>query len=172
VILWQQGSLDEAAKEFQEAIRAKPDYERAHYILGSVLRQKGDLDGALKELRRALQLDPNDAGAHQALGMALKQQGDTHGAAEEFLRAETLNKATMNTQAATLATHTGARQLRQGDVEGSIQQFRSALKLAPDFAPAHYQLALALKQKGELAQAQAEFEKAHQLDPHLKSPRE
>ena len=46
----------------------------------------------------------------------------------------------------------------------------TALKLSPDFAPAHFQLALALRQKGEAAQASVEFEKAHELDPHLRPP--
>jgi Flp pilus assembly protein TadD len=86
--------------------------------------------------------------------------------------AETLNKALMNTQAATLATNAGVKQLRQGDREGAINQFNNALKLAPDYAPAHYQLALALQQKGDVEQARAEFDKAHQLDPRLKAPRQ
>jgi Flp pilus assembly protein TadD len=139
--------------------------------LGSVLRQKGDLDGALQELRTAVELDPKDAGAHQALGTVLRQKHDLQGAAEEFRQAETLNKALMNTQAATLATNAGAKQLRQADLEGAINQFNNALKLAPDYAPAHYQLALALEQKGDLDRARAEFNKAHQLDPHLQAPR-
>jgi Flp pilus assembly protein TadD len=76
----------------------------------------------------------------------------------------------MNRQAATLDTNTGVQQLRQGDVEGSIEKFRAALKLSPDFAAAHFQLGVALHEKGDVAQASAEFEKAHQLDPHLKPP--
>jgi hypothetical protein len=42
--------------------------------------------------------------------------------------------------------------------------------LAGDYAPAHYQLALALRRKGDSARAQAEFDKAHQLDPHMRLP--
>ena len=74
----------------------------------------------------------------------------------------------MNVQAATLATNTGAKQLRQGDVEGAIAKFKEALKLSPNYAPAHFQLALALRQKGDATQAAEEFKKAGQLDPHLK----
>jgi Flp pilus assembly protein TadD len=78
----------------------------------------------------------------------------------------------MNVQAATLATNTGANQLREGDVDDAIEKFRAALKLAPDFAPAHFQLGMAFLRKGDSAQASAEFEKAHQLDPHLRPPRQ
>jgi Flp pilus assembly protein TadD len=171
VILWQQGKLEDAATQFRAAIGARPDYQQAHYILGSVLRQKGELEAALEELQTALHLDPNDAGAHQALGMVLRQKADPNGASAEFQKADALNKAKMDTQAATLATNTGAKQLRQGDVNPAIEQFRNALKLAPDYAPAHYQLALALERKGDLDQARTEFDKAQQLNPHLKRPR-
>ncbi|PYV25718.1 MAG: hypothetical protein DMG24_08680 [Acidobacteria bacterium] len=170
VILWQQGKLDEAATEFRAAIRLRPGYAQAHSILGSVLRQKGDLEGALDELHQAVALDANDAAAHQSLGTVYRQKGDTAKAQEEFQKAETLNKAQMNLQAATLTTNTGAKQLRNGDLEGAIEKFHAALKLSPDFAAAHFQLALALRQKGDARQATEEFEKAYRLDPHLKPP--
>jgi Tfp pilus assembly protein PilF len=135
-----------------------------------VLRQKGDLDGASDELRAALQLDPNDGAAHQSLGMVYRQKRDAAQAQQEFQKAEELNQAKMNLQAATLATNTGTRQLGQGDVDGAIEKSRAALKLRPDFAPAHFQLARALRQKGNAAEAEEEFEKALQLRPHLKAP--
>ena len=104
--------------------------------------------------------------------MVHKQKGDQTHAADEFKRAEALNRERMNVQAAMLATNTGAKQLREGNMSGGIEHFRAALKMAPNFAPAHYQLGLALRQKGDLAQASREFQRAHQLDPHLKPPRE
>ena len=56
--------------------------------------------------------------------------------------------------------------------KGAMEQFLSALKLAPDYVPAHYHMGLALRQKGNAALAEAEFERAHQLDPRLRPPRE
>jgi tetratricopeptide (TPR) repeat protein len=53
-----------------------------------------------------------------------------------------------------------------------MEQLQSALKLAPNYAPAHYHMGLALRQKGDAAQAAAEFERAHQLDPRLRPPHE
>ena len=163
--------MDKAAAELRAAAEARPNYEQAHTVLGSVLRQKGDLDAAQAELQAALKLDPQDAGAHQALGTVYQQKGNTTAASEEFSRSEEINKAKMNVQAATLATNTGANQLLEGDVDGAIEKFRAALKLAPDFAPAHFQLGMAFLRKGDNAQASAEFEKAHELDPHLRPPR-
>jgi Flp pilus assembly protein TadD len=61
--------------------------------------------------------------------------------------------------------------LRQGDIEGAIEKFREVLSTFPDFAPAHHQLGMALRKKGDLAEATTAFEKARRLDPRLKPPR-
>lgn len=58
--------------------------------------------------------------------------------------------------------------LGTGDLDGAISQFRSAIGLAPNYAPAHFHLGEALRQKGERAEAEKEFERAAELDPKLK----
>jgi Flp pilus assembly protein TadD len=58
--------------------------------------------------------------------------------------------------------------LTAGDVDAAIAQFRSAISTAPTYAPAHYQLAIALNRKGAKDEAKVEFEKASALDPSLK----
>jgi Flp pilus assembly protein TadD len=42
--------------------------------------------------------------------------------------------------------------------------------MAPNYAPAHFQLAIALLRKGDQAQSEQEFQKAAELDPKLKRP--
>jgi Tfp pilus assembly protein PilF len=53
--------------------------------------------------------------------------------------------------------------LSAGDVEGAIAQFRAAIKMADHYAPAHYQLAQALKQQGNTQEAAHEFDRAAEL---------
>ena len=168
----QSGQIDAAVVEYRKAIALKPDFAEAYRNMGRALEERKDLNGAISFYQGALRLRPDWAEVHEALGMVYKQKGDQTQAGDKFKKAEALNRERMNVQAATLATNTGARQLREGDLNGGIEQFRAALKMAPNFAPAHYQLGLALRQKGNLAQASAEFQKAHQLDPHLKPPKE
>ena len=43
------------------------------------------------------------------------------------------------------------------------------MRLKPDYAGAHYNLALALHQEGKEDAAQAEFEKACEISPELKN---
>jgi Flp pilus assembly protein TadD len=60
--------------------------------------------------------------------------------------------------------------LSAGDVDGAIAQFRSAVSSSPDYGQAHYQLGLALRQKGASEESSNEFRRAAELDPQLKPP--
>ncbi len=168
--LWQQGDLPGAAEELRAAIGAKPDYAEAHYTLGSVLKQKGELQPAADALREAIRLQPDFAGAHTNLGAVLRQLGDDDGAAVESRKGMDLLKKKSSEQAATFATNSGRRLLNAGDLDGAILQFRSAIQSLPGYAPAHYQLATALQRKGNKEEASKEFQRAAEIDPHLRPP--
>lgn len=51
--------------------------------------------------------------------------------------------------------------------EQAIAEYRKAIELAPDYAPAHSNLGTLLVASGDRATAQAEFEQALRLDPRL-----
>ena len=70
------------------------------------------------------------------------------------------------------AVNAGRERLRQNDLPGAIDKFREAISLDPQNAKAHYQLGLALRQKGALAEARVEFQKAQGLAPYLKAPKD
>ncbi|MEP7341151.1 MAG: tetratricopeptide repeat protein, partial [Acidobacteriota bacterium] len=48
--------------------------------------------------------------------------------------------------------------------------FESAIKKDPGYAPAHYQLGLALKKKGQAKAATEAFQRAQQIERRLKPP--
>ena len=104
------------------------------------------------------------------MAAVLRQSGDSAGAAEEARAGARIAASTNNLQAATFATNSGKRLLSVGDLDGAISQFRSAINSEPKYAPAHFQLGLALNQKGEKDEAQKEFQKATGLDPNLTPP--
>jgi Tfp pilus assembly protein PilF len=91
------------------------------------------------------------------------------GARAEFAEAARLNKLKSDNQAAQFATNTGIRKLKEGQVATAIGRFEAALKLDPAYAPAHYQLGLALQKQGKRAAAQAAFARARELDPRLQT---
>ena len=96
--------------------------------------------------------------------------GDNEGAAAEARTGAQIGQQKTGLQAATLATSSGRRLLNAGDVDGAITQFRSAINSSPNFAQAHYQLAIALRRKGDQDEAAKEFRKAAELDPQLAPP--
>jgi Flp pilus assembly protein TadD len=58
--------------------------------------------------------------------------------------------------------------MKAGNLDAAIERFEAAIKLTPDDAKAHYHLAKALLEKGQKQAAQAEYQKAKQLDPRTK----
>jgi len=85
--LLQQGRYDEAIRQYQEALKLKPDLAEAHANWGLALKGKGNLDGAILEYIAALQLDPTLADAHYNLGAALAATGRPADAVKAFRRA-------------------------------------------------------------------------------------
>ena len=135
-----------------------------------MLKQKGELAEAAKALREAIRLQPEFAGAHTTLASVLRQLGDNEGSAAESRAGAEIAKRKTSEQAALFATNSGRRLFNAGDLDGAISQFRSAIESVPGYAPAHYQLALALQRKGDKQGALQEFKTAADLDPRLKAP--
>jgi len=66
--------------------------------------------------------------------------------------------------------NSGRRLRNAGDLDGAISQFLVAIHSAPNYAAAHFELGLALRQQGKLKEAEEEFQRAAALDPNLKAP--
>ena len=61
----------------------------------------------------------------------------------------------------------GTAQFNKAMYQGAADSYREAIRLKPDVAHAHYNLAMALLRLDEAKVAQAEFLEAHRLDPSL-----
>ena len=66
----------------------------------------------------------------------------------------------------------GLERLRQNQLSDAIARFREAIGLDPKNAQAHYQLGLALRRRGDVAEAKAEFASARRLAPYLRAARQ
>jgi TolB-like protein/Tfp pilus assembly protein PilF len=59
ILLFADGNLREAKREFERAISLNPNYAAAHYFFGlNVLASLGRFDAAIAEIKRAIELDP------------------------------------------------------------------------------------------------------------------
>ena len=81
------GQIDEAIRQFKEAIRLKPDYAEAHNNLGAVLDKKGQIDEAIRQYEEAIRLRPYYVEAHYNLGTILDNKGQTEEAIREYQQA-------------------------------------------------------------------------------------
>jgi tetratricopeptide (TPR) repeat protein len=70
-ILRQQGKVDEAITQYQEALRIKPDNESIHFNLARACYQEGRLGLAIEQFQSALQIDPGDMEAQNNLAWLL-----------------------------------------------------------------------------------------------------
>ena len=61
------------------------------------------------------------------------------------------------------------RRLAAGDAGGGVSSLREAVRLAPEMAEAHRELALALDKQGQKAEARKHFDEARRLAPHLQA---
>jgi tetratricopeptide (TPR) repeat protein len=170
VVLWQTGRAEDAVQAFRSAINRRPDYADAHYMLGTILRQQGLTSEALAAFRATIANRPTSAEAHLSLGQLLAQLGQTEASVAALAEAERLTRLKADREAAAFAVAVGVQKLEARDTAGAIERFREAIRLAPESARAHYQLALALQRAGAEREAQTHFAEAKRLAPFMTSP--
>jgi Flp pilus assembly protein TadD len=69
--------VDDAAVEYRQAIRLKPQLADAHCGLGNLLGAQEKFEEAKSELRVCVQLAPDNYEAHLGLGLILMREGKT-----------------------------------------------------------------------------------------------
>ena len=158
--LLQQGKLDEAIGQYQEAIRLKPDYANAHNNLGIAFARKGQTDEAIGQYREAIRLKPDHADAHNGLGVALHKEGQMDEAIRQLQEAIRLKP-----DHADAHYNLGVALYQQGRAAEAIRQFQGVIRLKPDHAEAHNNLGAALSLKGETDEAIRQFQEALRLKP-------
>ena len=82
--LYQKGQIDEAIRQYQEAVRIKPGLLNAHYNLGVAFDLKGQKDEAIRQFQEAIAVKPDNAAARKHLGLALYQKGQIDEAIRQY----------------------------------------------------------------------------------------
>jgi tetratricopeptide (TPR) repeat protein len=190
----EQGRLDEAIAEFQEAIQLDPDFVEAHYNLGLAYTDQGEFDAAIAEYEKAIGLAPDLAVAHNGLGNVYYNLNRIDEAMAEYEEAVRLDPdladahfnlghvyLSLDRYAEALVAYQEANRLNPGDAEtlhnigvafikqGMVNEasgaWEEAIRANPDFAETHYTLGLAYMDLQRYGEAITQLNEALRLDP-------
>ncbi len=148
----QQGKNELAAELIETAISIRPDVADFHSNLGQVHQALGDDIQAEASLRRALDLDPDHTKALSNLAALDRRRGDLESAASHASRA-----VAMAPGVAEARVNQGNIFRDAGLVNEAIAAYRAAIERKPDYALAHWNLALALLLAGNYPEGFAEL---------------
>jgi protein O-GlcNAc transferase len=160
VLYMQVGRYADAARELSASLKLRPENGDAWATLGSVYNKLDQLPDAVSALREAIRQLPRQADPHLTLAAVLIKQNQPAEATEERRKAADLMRANMNRQRAEVATNAANSQMKSGNLEQAISQFREALSYDQDYGEAHAGLANALERQGKTAEAAGERQKA------------
>jgi predicted O-linked N-acetylglucosamine transferase (SPINDLY family) len=140
VALYSAGRLRDAWIECGRIASIDPDYPRALHLGGVILLDSGQVAAAGTQLERALSIDPTAAGAWLDLARVLDQMSRPGDALSARRRA--LAQAPNDPE---VVTNASAGLLASGDVAAAVETADMACRLAPQYASAWFNLALALQ---------------------------
>jgi len=142
-----------AEQALRAAVAIDEDYSEAHHNLGVVLARTGRHLEAVAAFRRALEINPNYGEAAGNLGLAYLELGEPESAASVLRGSVRDGRATPDDY-----NHLGVALSRIGKPPEAIEALHAALRLRPDFAAAHVNLAEAYSALGRFEEACLERE--------------
>jgi len=151
------GHPEEALKQFRLVLADSPKHLESLINIGGIHLSRGEADLALKAFTNAL--SAWDVPLVRAnLAVAYLQLGHLEQAEKELKRA-----LGQNPQMVEAWTNLGTVLMHRGRLKESIAAGEEALKLAPDFALAHNNLAAAYLERGDRDKARGHALKAREL---------
>jgi len=157
----EQGQLDEAIAEYQEAIKLEPDNADAHRNLGTAYGEQGEWEEAAAAYEQAIELAPDSGEAYGDLvGVYtyLERLPEAVAAGEKAIE--------LAPDYATAHNNLGFAYSEQGKVDEAIAEYEEAIRLDPTDPTPHYNLGLLYRRQDQLDEAVAEYQEAIRLDPN------
>jgi tetratricopeptide (TPR) repeat protein len=153
--------MQDAEKEYQEALKLRPGLPEAHLALGLVYAGAFQWPKAEEQFRQQVKLQPGNAEAAYRLGEALLEQGKAREARAELMRADQL----MPEMPETLYSLGKAASL-EGDAASAEKAWTKLLSLEKQSslaAQAHFGLAGIYRKQGKTSEAKKEMQEFESL---------
>ena len=122
----EKGMLDEAARQFEEAIKRYPKHHKSYYNLGVVYHRRGDLKKALEYFRRSIALNPDSVRAHYNLATIYLQQQQWELAIRHYVKVNELDP-----EIATAHFNLGMAYANLGNLKSAVSEWEKVLELDP-----------------------------------------
>ncbi|MET0646844.1 MAG: tetratricopeptide repeat protein [Pyrinomonadaceae bacterium] len=147
------GKIEQAVKEYNEAIRAYPALAPAHNNLGSAHFAAARFEEAAAAFRRAAEIDANYGQAHFNLALThlkLGREREAEAALQSALRAYYT---------------TGDEHFKAGRLKEAEESYRGMLQIDPDYVPALLRLGLVCNDARRFEEAARHLRRAAERQP-------
>jgi len=168
VSLSKDGKYDDSVAAFNRALGVNPKCADCYYNIGYAYGQKKEFDKAEENYKKALEVKPDYPDAYNGLANIYNTQKKFDLAAEASKKAAELSASAPGGGGGGNADslyNQGVILWNSGKIADAKKAFEAALAANPNHAEAHYQLAMALVNEGNLAGAAAEFNNYLKLAP-------
>jgi tetratricopeptide (TPR) repeat protein len=166
VLLKRQQRLDDAKREYQQAIQRQPKHAvAARTMVGIICSLQGKADEARREYEQVLAMDPQSPVAANNLAWDYAERG---GNLDVALSLAQTAKARMPKSWEASDT-LGWIYYKKGLEDLAVTALRQGAEQAPSNAIVHYHLGLAQLKKGSTKDARLSLERALKLDPNFAS---
>jgi len=156
-----EGSLEEAKKQFNEAIKSYPSNPEIPLLIARAEFRADNMDEARQNIIRALDLKPNYTEAVFLLSQINIAEGDSDKAIEN-VRSATL----INPNDPTLFFELGMMYYQDEQYTNAIGAFSRSVNLFPRYSNARYFLGLSLSEKNRINDAIIQFEWLEENNPN------
>ncbi|HSL91397.1 MAG TPA: tetratricopeptide repeat protein [Candidatus Limnocylindrales bacterium] len=156
-----------AERVLREAIGSGASYADLYYILGLIYHQWGKLHRAVEYFEKAIGLNPAYTEALLSLSITYNDMGRYEEAKDAYQRAsQSVSRAGDPTRGglfrgkiANLHAELGELYRALGQTEDAIQEYRKALKAAPEYPDLRVRMAVALREAGRMEEGLEETER-------------
>ncbi|MGH9404714.1 MAG: tetratricopeptide repeat protein [Terriglobia bacterium] len=155
------GAIDDAIKEYAEALKLDPGNAKIHYNFSVALLERGDHESEERELESAVRLDPKFATAYNQLGVCYMADGRLADAERELKLAVENDPGYADAE-----NNLGVLYGRKGMSTQAIEWFQRAATDDPRGPQARVNLGLMLAVERKFGDANDEFRKAIAIDPN------
>jgi arylsulfatase A-like enzyme/Flp pilus assembly protein TadD len=150
--------VDDAKSWLEKAVKSNPQNYQAWYQIG-LLDGTSDASAAQSAFNKTIEIQPNFSAGQRELGISLFQQQDYAAAAPHLEKAIELGL-----EDARLHNFLGICYNHTTRTENAVAQFKTAIKIDPNLAEAHLNLAFALQLLRQPKSAREEYATACNLE--------